>query len=86
MSECLKAQIKCLIVAALGLDVDPAEIPDDEALFSGGMDLDSIATLEIVAAIEEEFSITVEDDELTAELFDSVDALAKYVATKRMAD
>ena len=86
MSACLKAQIKCLIVAALGLDIDPAEIPDDEVLFGGGMDLDSMATLEIVAAIEEGFNITVEDDELTAELFDSVETLAEYVATKRRAD
>ena len=81
MSERLKAQIKHLIVTALGLDVDPAEIPDDEALF-GGMELDSMATLEIVAAIEEAFGITVEDDELTVELFGSVNALAEYVAAK----
>ena len=84
MSERLKVQIKCLIVPALELDVDPAEIPDDETLFGGGMDLDSMASLEILAAIEEEFGITVEDAELTAELFDSVEALAEYVATKRM--
>ena len=83
MSVCLKEQIKCLIVAALGLDVNPAEIPDDEALFGGGMDLDSMATLEIVAAIEEGFGITVEDDELTAELFDSVETLAEYVVGKQ---
>lgn len=82
MSEPLKEQIKRLIVAALGLDVDPAEIPDDEALF-GGMELDSMATLEIVAAIEEEFGITVEDDELTVELFGSVETLAEYVAGKQ---
>ena len=83
MSACLKGQIKGLIVAALGLEVDPAEIPDDEVLFGGGMDLDSMATLEIIAAIEDAFGITVEDDELTAELFDSVETLAAYVAGKQ---
>ena len=82
MSDPLKEQIKRLIVAALGLDVDPAEIPDDEALF-GGMELDSMATLEIVAVIEEEFGITVGDDELTVELFGSVETLAEYVAGKQ---
>ncbi len=83
MSAYLKEQIKCLIVTALELEVNPTEISDDEALFGGGMDLDSMATLEIVAAIEEAFGITVEDDELTAELFDSVDTLAAYVAGKQ---
>ena len=86
MSDQLKAQIKHLIVATLGLDVDPAEIPDDETLFGGGMDLDSVATLEIIVAAEEAFGITVEDDELTVELFGSVETLAEYVASKQMAD
>ena len=80
--ECLNHRIKQLIVTTLGLEVTHEEIPDDEALFSGGMDIDSIATLEIVAAIEKEFGITVEDDELTIELFDSVTTLAAYVAGK----
>ena len=80
--ERLNHRIKQLIVTTLGLEVTPEEIPDDEALFSGGMDIDSIATLEIVSAIEEEFGITVEDDELTVELFDSVATLAAYVTNK----
>ncbi|MCY3735346.1 MAG: acyl carrier protein [Gemmatimonadaceae bacterium] len=44
--------------------------------------MDSIATLEIVFAMEEEFGLEVEDDELQAGLFDSVKALSKYVESK----
>ncbi len=80
--ESLKYRIKHIIVGTLNLEVDPEEIPDDEALFEGGMNIDSIATLEIIAAIEEEFGITVEDDELTLELFDSVTSLVAYVSGK----
>ena len=84
--ESLKYRIKQIIVVTLGIEVNPEEIPDDEALFEGGMNIDSIATLEIVAAIEEEFGITVEDDELTFELFDSVTSLAAYISDKKSPD
>lgn len=82
MSEQLKPQIKKIIVNALKLEVLPEEIGDSEMLFGESMDIDSIATLEIVTAIEGAFTIRVEDDELTAELFDSVCTLADYVAKK----
>ena len=75
-------RVKRLIVKALNLQVKPEEIPDDEAIFGGGLGLDSIATLEIVFAMEEEFGLEVEDDELQAGFFDSVEALSKYVECK----
>ena len=75
-------RVKRLIVEALNLQVKPEEIPDDEAIFGGGFGLDSIATLEIVFAMEDEFGLEVEDDELQAGLFDSVNALSKYVERK----
>ena len=78
----IKQQVKQTIVQALRLDVDPDEIPDDEALFGEGLDADSVATLEIVFALEQEFGIEVEDEELRVELFDSVNSLVTYVVDK----
>lgn len=78
----ISLRVKRLIVKALDLQVKPEEIPDDEAIFGGGLGLDSIATLEIVFAMEDEFGLEVEDDELQADLFDSVEALSKYVKRK----
>lgn len=78
----IKQQVKQTIVKALQLEVDPDEIPDDEALFGEGLDADSVATLEIVFALEQEFGIEVEDEELRVELFDSVNSLVAYVIDK----
>ncbi|MBT3274719.1 MAG: acyl carrier protein [Spirochaetales bacterium] len=78
----IKQQVKQTIVKALQLEVDPDEIPDDEALFGEGLDADSIATLEIVFALEQEFDIEVEDEELRVELFASVQSLVTYVIDK----
>ncbi len=78
----IKDQVKQTIVRALGLEIRPEELADDEVLFGRGLGADSVATLEIVFALEEEFNIEVEDEELRAELFDSVKSLVDYVERK----
>jgi len=78
-STSLNQQIKILIVRTLGLEVAPDEIPDDETLFGDGLAADSIILLEIIAALEEEFSFEIEDDDLRVELFDSVNSIAAYI-------
>ena len=45
----IRRRAKEVIVRALGLQVDPEEIPDDEAIFGDGIGADSTATLEAVS-------------------------------------
>ena len=49
----------------------------------GGLELDSVVTLEIIVGLEEEFGIEVRDEDLRVELFDSVKALADYVRQQK---
>lgn len=72
-------RVKKVIVKSLELDIEPHEIGDDESLFEG-IGADSIAALEIVFALEEEFGIEVDDEDLRVELFDSVSAMSRYIA------
>ena len=72
-------RVKKIIVKSLKLEIDPHEIADDESLFEG-IGADSIAALEIIFAIEEEFGIDVDDEDLRVELFDSVSAMSRYIA------
>lgn len=76
-------RVKEVIVRALGLQVTPDEIPDDETIFGGGIGADSTATLEIIFAVEEEFGIEVDDEDLRVELFNSVHTLTDYVRRKQ---
>ena len=72
-----------LIVGSLGLDhVRPEEIDPDEPLFGDGLGLDSVDALELVVAIEKEFGIKTESEEIGREAFSSVRALATFVAAK----
>ena len=79
----VEARIKRMIVRTLELKIDPEEIEEDEMLFGGGLGLDSVATLEIIVGLEDEFGIEVQDEDLRVELFDSVKALADYVRQQK---
>lgn len=84
----LKARIKKLIVDRLKLEVNPADIGDQDPLFGNAgnsLGLDSIDALELVLGIEQEFGVKIEDEEVGVEALSSVDALARFVQTKTAA-
>ena len=78
----ISRRVKLTIVRALQLEIEPARLPDDEALFGDELGIDSIATLEIIFAIEAEFGIEVDDDDLRVELFAAVRALVDFVEAR----
>lgn len=75
----IEHRVKQVIIRTLSLEVDADEIDDADALFGGGLGLNSMATIEIIVGLEEEFGIEVPDEKLRVELFDSVQTLADYV-------
>ena len=77
----IENRVKQVIIRTLSLEVDTEEIDDEDALFGSGLGLNSMATIEIIVGLEEEFGIEVPDDDLRVELFDSVQTMADYVRT-----
>ncbi len=59
----------------------PENLTDDTPLVTGGI-LDSLATLKLVAFLEETQGIKVEAHEMGADNFDSVNTIAAYVGSK----
>jgi acyl carrier protein len=53
-------------------------ISDNDNLLETGV-IDSLGVLEIVTFLREEFSLEVEDDELTPENFQSISSIAGFV-------
>ena len=53
---------------------------DDESLLGGV--IDSTGTLELVVFLQDRFALTVEDEDVVPENFDSVKHVAAYVAKK----
>lgn len=74
--------VKRLLVDRLALDVDPPElIGDDQPLFGRGLELDSIDTLELALAVEEEFGVMITDDDTDSLL--SLNRLVDHVEANR---
>lgn len=55
---------------------------DDTASFLEEGIVDSMGIMELVMFVEETFCVTVEDEELVPDNFDSVSRLAAYIRTK----
>jgi acyl carrier protein len=55
-----------------------ANLADDQDLLSTGI-LDSLAILQLVAYIEEQFGIQVPDEDVVFENFQSIDSLVAYL-------
>ena len=77
----LCAEVKHLLVDRLTLDVDPAMIGDDQPLFGRGLELDSIDTLELAMAVEEQYGVTITDDDTDSLL--SLNRLVDHVQANR---
>ena len=81
VAEELAPRLKRLIVGTLRLEgLDPESIGDDQLLFGEGLGLDSIDALELVVAIEREFSVAIPEGKVDHDVFHSVRTLAIWLA------
>ena len=82
MPEDLKQQLKDMIVERLFLKVEAAAIPDDANLMET-YGIDSVNLFEIVVGLEDEFGISLEEEDFSVEAFSTVNGIAELVARKR---
>ena len=61
---------------------DPSTLKDSDSLLDSGV-IDSTGVLEIIAFIEEDYAVTVEDAEMLPENLDSIDHIAAFVIRKK---
>jgi acyl carrier protein len=57
-------------------------LTESSALLGAIPELDSMAVVSLITMIEDEFGIVVADDEVTAETFETVGSLVRFVAEK----
>jgi len=80
----LKAKIRDYIIENF-LFGDAAPLTDDGiSLLDEGI-IDSVGVMELVAFLEQDFGLTVEDEELIPENLDSVNNLAGFISKKQAA-
>ena len=77
-------ELKAKIIESLNLqDVTPDQIDNDAPLFGAGLELDSIDALELVVMLEKNYGIVIKDIEEGRPAFQSVRALADFIAARR---
>lgn len=71
--------VKDVIAETLGIE-DRARIADPSTpLFGNLPELDSFAVLSLAAALETRFGIHIDDEDFSAELFETVGSLSSFV-------
>lgn len=80
----LMPEVAQLIVAALNLELAPAEIEADAPLFGEGLGLDSIDILEVALVISKHYGFQLRsDDGDNVRIFSSLRHLSAHVAANR---
>ena len=74
---------KQLLISGLRLEVSPEEILDAEPIFGSGLGLDSIDALEFVVLLEEQFGVSIPDEEVAKRVLASIDTLADFILDER---
>ncbi len=81
MSDNLTSRIKSMMVERLFMPIEPEDIENDKSLIAH-YGVDSLNLLELVVGVEEEFGVRIGDTEFKVGNFETVDALAAFVADK----
>jgi acyl carrier protein len=74
--------VKTVVVETLGIEDRAATIDATTPLLGSLPELDSMAVLELVMALEGRFEIEIEGEDVTAEVFETLASIAAFVDAK----
>ena len=74
--------VKAVLVEILGIADRAGSITASTELLGSLPELDSMAVVELVVALESRFGVQINDDDITGEVFESVGTLAAFIDEK----
>ena len=75
-------QLFAILQEVLGLDPAKVKVDASTGLLGHLPEFDSMAVVSILTAIEDHYGITINDDEVDAEIFETAGTLCNFVAHK----
>ncbi len=75
-------EVKNIVADVLSLGDARSTLSADSGLLGSIPELDSMAVVNLITALEEHFGITVDDDEIGASTFETLGTLANFVEQK----
>ena len=82
MSTDITERLKHIIAEQFDVNIALEDIGDEQPLFEDGLGLDSVAIMEFITLIEENFGFQFADDELNLKPFNNLRSLTEFVSAK----
>jgi acyl carrier protein len=76
-------EVKATLIDVLSLGDAGQRLTADSPLLGSLPELDSMAVVSLIGALEERFGIAIDDDDISASTFETLGSLANFVAAKR---
>ena len=73
------AVVRAAVIETLGLHDREGTITEETLLFGSMPELDSLALVELITALEDRFGFEMDEANITAEVFESVGSLATHI-------
>ncbi len=75
-------EVRDILSDVLSIGERKNSLEEDSSFLGSIPELDSMAVVNVITALEEYFDITVDDDEISAKTFDTLGSLARFVEQK----
>ncbi len=75
-------EVKNILADALQLGTRADTLTENTPLLGSIPELDSIMVVNVLTALEEHFDIAIDDDEISAETFETVGSLTSFISRK----
>lgn len=82
MPDEIKQRIIKVISRQLGKRMKQFSPGNDDPLFEYGVGVDSVSTLELLVALENEFNMDIDESEINADILYSVSTIAEYIGSR----
>ena len=75
-------QVKKILIEVLNLGEQGQALTADSNLLGALAELDSMAVVSVIAKLEDYFGFSIEDDEISAQVFETLGSLNAFVESK----
>lgn len=75
-------QVKTILIDVLGLDERRSALREDTILLGNIPELDSMTVVNVIAALEKQFGITIDNDEVSSKNFETIGSLTRFIEQK----
>ncbi|MFI5321965.1 MAG: acyl carrier protein [Thermodesulfobacteriota bacterium] len=76
----IRERVRRVLAEHIFKEINALEIGDDVPLIEYGVGIDSVARLEFLVALEEEFGVKLDESEITPDFFDTVGTISDYIS------